>query len=69
MVFVGCTVVLVVIVFGVLVLRALNQGRDVKAGLKIPFASFFFEASDHNKLSAKLLLPSEPSKARKEPDA
>jgi hypothetical protein len=49
------------------VLRALNQGRDVKAGLKIPGATFFFEASDHDKLSAKLL-PSAPSKARKESD-
>ena len=64
MVLVGCTVVLVVVVFGVLVLRALNQGRDVKAGLKIPFATFFFEASDHDKSSPKLL----PSKVGKEPD-
>jgi len=67
----GCTVVLVVGVFGVLVLRALNQGRDVKAGLKIPFATFFFEASDHDKFSRKLLpsVPTASSKGRKEPDA
>jgi len=63
-----CTVVLVVVVFGVLVLRALNQqGRDVKAGLKIPFATFYFEASDHDKFSPKLL-PREPLKPRKESD-
>ncbi len=68
MALVGCTVVLVVVLFGVLVLRALSQGRDVKAGLKIPFATFFFEVSDHGKVPPKLL-PSAPSKARKEPDA
>ena len=27
--------------FGVLVLRSLNQGRDVKADPKIPFANVF----------------------------
>ena len=65
----GWVVVLVVVVmFCVLVLRALNQGRNVKAGLKIWFATFFFEASGHNKLSPKVL-PREPSKPREEPDA
>jgi hypothetical protein len=68
MALVGCAVVLVVLVFGVLVLRALNQGRDVKAGLKIPFATFFFEASDRHKFSPKLL-PRDRSKPLKEPDA
>ncbi len=63
----GWAVVLaVVVMFCVLVLRALNQGRNVKAGLKIWFATFFFEASGHNKLSPKVL-PS-ASKARKESD-
>jgi hypothetical protein len=45
-----------IVVLGVIVLRALNQGRDVKAGLKIPFATFIFEASDHDKFSPKLSL-------------
>jgi hypothetical protein len=44
MTLVGLVVVLLIALFGVIVLRALNQGRDVKAGLKIPFATFFFEA-------------------------
>jgi hypothetical protein len=52
----------------VLVLRALIQGRDVKAGLKIPFATFFLEATDHDKFSPKLL-PRDPSRPLKEPDA
>jgi hypothetical protein len=49
-------VVLMIVLFGTIVLRALNQGRDVKAGLKIPFATFFFEASDHDKSSPRLSL-------------
>jgi hypothetical protein len=51
------------VLFGLIVLRALNQGRDVKAGLKIPFATFFFEASDHDKFSPKFSLktPKAPS--------
>jgi hypothetical protein len=68
MALVGSAVVLVVFVFGVFVLHALNQGRDVKAGLKIPFAAFFFEASDHDKFSPKLL-PRERSKPLKDSDA
>ena len=67
MVLVGCTVVLGVAVFGVLVLRALNQGRDVKAGLTIPFATFFFEARDNDESSPKLLTR-EPPKPRKQLD-
>lgn len=42
MALVGCAVVLMIVLVGVIVMRALNQGRDVKAGLKIPFAMFFF---------------------------
>jgi hypothetical protein len=45
---VGWAVLLMLVLFGVIVLRALNQGRDVRAGIKIPFASFFFEAGDHD---------------------
>jgi len=56
-----------IVLVAVVVLRALNQGRNVKAGLKIPFATFFFEASNHGKVSAKLL-PSAPSKVRKGSD-
>jgi hypothetical protein len=41
-------VLAVIVLFGVIVLRALGQGRDVKAGLKIPFAAFFLEVSDHD---------------------
>jgi hypothetical protein len=68
MTLVGCAVVLMIVLVGVIVLRALNQGRNVKAGLKIPFATFFFEASDQDKLSPKLSLktPKPPSKDRKE---
>jgi hypothetical protein len=40
---VGC---LVVLLFAALLFYALYQRRDVKAGLKIPFAAFFFEATD-----------------------
>ncbi|MGA2482139.1 MAG: hypothetical protein ABSF92_03355 [Candidatus Acidiferrales bacterium] len=56
-------IVLMLVLFGLIVLRALNQGRDVKAGLKIPFATFFFEASDHDKFSPKFSLktPKAPS--------
>ena len=42
-------VVLVLVVFGVIVTLALHQRRDVKAGFKIPFATFFFEASGQEK--------------------
>jgi hypothetical protein len=60
----GWAVVLIIVLFGVIVLRALNQRRNVKAGLKIPFATFFFEASDQGDLSPKLALktPKAPSK-------
>jgi len=40
----------------------------VKAGLKIWFATFFFEASGHNKLSPKLLRENPRSLARKPND-
>ncbi len=56
MALVGWVVVLMIVLFGVIVLRALNQRRNVKAGLKIPFATFFFEATDHDDLSPKLSL-------------
>jgi hypothetical protein len=48
MVFVGWVAVLVIVLLylGVIMWRALNQGRHVKAGVKIPFATFFFEAKD-----------------------
>ncbi len=67
MALVGCAVVLMIALVAVVVLRALSQGRNVKAGLKIPFATFFFEASNHDKVSRKLL-SSAPSKVRKGSD-
>jgi hypothetical protein len=36
----------VILLFTGIILYALYQRRDVKAGLKIPFATFFFEAKD-----------------------
>jgi hypothetical protein len=38
---------LVFIVLAAIVLYALSRKREVKAGLKIPFITFFFEANDH----------------------
>ncbi len=67
MALVGCAVVLMIALVAVVVLRALSQGRNVKAGLKIPFATFFFEASNHDEVSRKLL-SSAPSKVRKGSD-
>ncbi len=40
-------VVAVIVLFAAIVLYALHQKREVKAGLKIPFATFFFEAKGH----------------------
>ena len=40
-------IVALLLLAGTIVLYALHQKRDVKAGLKIPFASFLFEAKDH----------------------
>ncbi len=34
------------LLFAAIVFYALRQGRDVKAGVKIPFAAFFFETKD-----------------------
>jgi hypothetical protein len=40
----GC---LAVVLFAGIVAYALYQRREVRAGLKIPGAAFFFEAKDH----------------------
>jgi hypothetical protein len=37
-----------------IILYALYLRRDVKAGLKIPFATFFFEAKEHRDDSESL---------------
>jgi hypothetical protein len=42
MLLLGC--LLVVLIFAGIVVYALYQRREVKAGLKIPGATFFFEA-------------------------
>jgi hypothetical protein len=39
--------VFVVLLSAGILLYALSRKREVKAGLKIPFATFFFEASDN----------------------
>jgi hypothetical protein len=44
--------VLALVLFGVIVTLALHQRRDVKAGFKIPLATFFFEASGEGKSPA-----------------
>ncbi len=43
MLLLGCLAV--VLVFAGIVVYALHQRREVKAGLKIPGAAFFFEAT------------------------
>ncbi len=55
MALVGYLVVATIVLFAAIVLYALYQRREVKAGLKIPFATFFFEAKDreHNPQTAK----------------
>jgi hypothetical protein len=37
---------LVVVLFAAILFYSLYQRRDVKAGVKIPFATFFFESTD-----------------------
>jgi len=37
---------LVVVLFAAILFYALYQRRDVKAGVKIPFAAFFFETTN-----------------------
>lgn len=49
MTFTLACVITLVSLFGVVVTLALCQRRNVKAGIKIPFATFFFEASDNEK--------------------
>jgi len=61
---VGCTVVLMIVLAGAIVLRALNQGRNVRAGLKIPFATLFFEAGEQDKFS--LTAPKSPENSVKQ---
>jgi len=50
--------------FGVIVTLALHQRRNVKAGFKIPFATFFFEASDNEKdpVAKPVRLVNQPSR-------
>jgi len=62
MTIVGCGVVLIIVLAGVIVLRALNQGRKVRAGLKIPFATLFFEAGEQDELS--LTTPKSPESTK-----
>lgn len=62
MIAMGCAVVLLIVLAGVIVLRALNQGRNVRAGLKIPFATLFFEAGEQDKLSITTPKSTESSK-------
>lgn len=38
----------IVLIYNLLIAYAISQGRVVKTGLKIPFATFFFEANDPN---------------------
>jgi hypothetical protein len=58
MILLGSMVVLITILFGVIVLWALKQGRDVKASLKIPLATFLFEASEHHQTPGPAAGPS-----------
>jgi len=41
-------VLAIVLIYNLLIAYAISQGRIVKTGLKIPFATFFFEADDPN---------------------
>ncbi len=58
----GFGVFSIIVLAGVIVLRALNQRRKVRAGLKIPFATLFFEAGEQDELS--LTSPKSPERTK-----